>query len=206
MSPTKAQRRKSELLPAAEIGKPNKYNGAQILDFSVIEKNMELQDDDPLNDAAYFKAHRRAERKEKQLRNIERERAMHEQAQLEQLLDGLLGHDWLRVMGVTGVTDSEAQKYQSKREYFIQEVKALVKKFQEWREEEKRQKLERTDLQLKSQQAAERELSQDERDSREPTASETDASASRQLQQEISGSAKAKTKRKVINVSMTKAQ
>src|SRR4051794_21557477 len=33
---------------------------------------------DPLADSVYFTQHRRAERKEKQLRNIEKERAMHE--------------------------------------------------------------------------------------------------------------------------------
>ncbi|KAF2460020.1 something about silencing, SAS, complex subunit 4-domain-containing protein, partial [Lineolata rhizophorae] len=63
---------------------------------------------------------------------------MHEKVQLERLLDGLLGHDWLRVLGVTGVTDSEKKAYEPKRDYFIREVRALVDKFRVWKEEEKR--------------------------------------------------------------------
>ncbi|KAF2088349.1 hypothetical protein K490DRAFT_65025 [Saccharata proteae CBS 121410] len=93
---------------------------------------------DPLPDAHFFAPHRRAERKEKQLRNIEKERAMHEKVQLERLLDGLLGHDWLRVMGITGVTDSEKREWGPRREYFVKEVRALVDKFRVWKEEEKR--------------------------------------------------------------------
>lgn len=91
----------------------------------------------------FYKAHRRAERQEKQLRNIEKERAQHEKVQLERLLDGLKGHDWLRVMGITGITDTEKKGYEPKRDYFIQEVASLIEKFKMWKEEEKRRKLER---------------------------------------------------------------
>ena len=96
-----------------------------------------------MSDAFYLKAHRRAERQEKQLRNIEKERAMHEKVQLERLMDGLRGHDWLRVMGISGITDGEKKAYEPKRDYFIQEVRVLLKKFQEWKEEEKRRKVEK---------------------------------------------------------------
>ena len=95
---------------------------------------------DPLTDAVYFKAHRRAERQEKQLRNIEKERAQHEKVQLERLLDRLKGHDWLRVMGINGITDSEKKVFEPKRDYFIQEVTLLIEKFRMWKEEEKRRK------------------------------------------------------------------
>lgn len=172
-------------------------NGAQKVDFSIIAKSVDTSGHDPLTDDVYFKAHRRAERKEKQLRNIEKERAMHEKVQLERLLDGLQGYDWLRVMGVTGITDTEAQKYQSKREYFIREVKALVLKFQEWREEEKRQKTEKPANNGKRGQDADEELEQDERESREPSSSDNDASAARQLQREASGSAKVKIRQRI---------
>lgn len=95
---------------------------------------------DPLAASTYHIPHRRAERKEKQLRNIEKERAMHEKQQLEKLLDGLLGPDWLRVMGVHSVTMTETEKksWESKRDYFVREVEALVDKFRLWKEEEKR--------------------------------------------------------------------
>ncbi|KAL1863179.1 hypothetical protein Plec18170_000009 [Paecilomyces lecythidis] len=98
---------------------------------------------DPLGDEHFFKAHRRVERQEKQLRNIERERAQHEKIQLDRLLDELQGHDWLRVMGISGITDTEKKLYEPKRAFFIKEVSALIDKFRVWKEEEKRRKLER---------------------------------------------------------------
>lgn len=72
------------------------------------------------------------------MRNIEKERAMHEKQQLERLLDGLQGPDWLRVMGITGVTAGETRDWEPKRDYFIKEVEALVDKFRVWKQEEKR--------------------------------------------------------------------
>ncbi|KAF2682749.1 hypothetical protein K458DRAFT_390666 [Lentithecium fluviatile CBS 122367] len=99
--------------------------------------------EDPLNDNIYFGQHRRAERKEKQLRNIEKDRAMHEKAQLERLLDGLQGPDWLKVMGITGVTDGERKNWEPKRDYFIKEVQALVDKFRIWKEQEKKLRAEK---------------------------------------------------------------
>lgn len=121
----------------------DKLNNAQRIDFSSIERNARHSSQDPLTDAVYHKAHRRAERQEKQLRNIEKERAQHEKVQLERLLDGLKGHDWLRVMGITGITDTEKKGFEPKRDFFIQEVAGLIEKFKMWKEEEKRRKLER---------------------------------------------------------------
>jgi hypothetical protein len=96
-----------------------------------------------LNEGSFFKAHRRHERQEKQLRNIERERAQHEKQQLDRLLDELQGHDWLRVMGVGGLTDQEKKQYEPKRDHFIKEISALIQKFKIWKEEEKRRKVEK---------------------------------------------------------------
>ena len=115
----------------------------QYIDLSSIEVDTGPYTSDPLEDAVYFKAHRRAERQEKQLRNIEKERAQHEKVQLERLLEGLKGHDWLKVMGISGVTDSEKKAFEEKRDYFIQEVSSLVEKFRLWKEEEKRRRLEK---------------------------------------------------------------
>lgn len=97
---------------------------------------------DPLNHDKYFTAHRRMERREKQIRNIEKERAQHEKMQLDRLLNALQGHDWLRVMGVTGITEMERRLYEPKRTYFIMEVSALLQKFKMWKREEKRRKVE----------------------------------------------------------------
>lgn len=97
--------------------------------------------EDPLSEETYFRPHRRVERQEKQLRNIERERAQHEKLQVDRLLDELKGHDWVRVLGITGISDAEKKLYEPKRGFFIKELSLLVEKFNIWRDEEKRRKL-----------------------------------------------------------------
>ncbi|KAK4550042.1 hypothetical protein LTR36_003009 [Oleoguttula mirabilis] len=159
------------------------YNGCSPLDLDMFARNIPDHPDDPLDDAHFFKSHRRAERKEKQLRNIERERAMHEKVQLERLLDGLQGHDWLKVLGITGITDGEAKKYEPKRDYFISEVQSLVDKFKQWKEQERKQRLDK-DLAAAAAREAESEERETEEGSEEPPSSELNASASRQLLQE----------------------
>ncbi|KAJ5346875.1 uncharacterized protein N7506_000128 [Penicillium brevicompactum] len=94
---------------------------------------------DPLNEATYFRAHRKFERQEKQLRNIERNRAQHEQQVLESLIDELRGQDWLRVMGLPSVHETEKNTYEPKREILVQELVTLISKLQAWKEEERRQ-------------------------------------------------------------------
>ena len=96
---------------------------------------------DPLSDELYIRAHRKFERQEKQLRNIERDRAQHEKQQIERLLDELRGYDWLRVMGLYGVHESEKKLYEPKRQILIEELLALLNKFQVWKDEERRRKL-----------------------------------------------------------------
>ena len=144
---------------------------------------------DPLTDAVYLKAHRRAERQEKQLRNIEKERAMHEKVQLERLQDGLKGHDWLRVMGISGITDGEKKAFEPKRDYFIEEVRALLVKFREWKEEEKRRKVEKEESMQDEEEEQDQEEEQEgsdggESDGDPPDYTDVDASAARQLHHE----------------------
>ena len=62
---------------------------------------------------------------------------------MERLLDGLRGHDWLRVMGISGITDSEKKSFEPKRDHFVREVRSLIEKFKRWKEEEKRRKVEK---------------------------------------------------------------
>ncbi|KAF1351265.1 something about silencing, SAS, complex subunit 4-domain-containing protein [Delphinella strobiligena] len=115
---------------------------------------------------------------------------MHEKAQLEKLLEGLQGHDWLRMMGITGVTDSEAKKYESKRDYFVSEVKALLMKFKMWKEEERRLKLEK-EAAAAAEEEAEEEVDEAEEteddDDGHASSSDFDGAAARQLQMEASG-------------------
>ncbi|PYH47660.1 acetyltransferase SAS4-like domain-containing protein [Aspergillus saccharolyticus JOP 1030-1] len=99
--------------------------------------------EDPLDESIFFRAHRRNERQEKQLRNIERDRAQHEKQHLDRLLDELQGHDWLRIMGISSHTEQDKKLYEPKRDYFIREISAVLQKFKIWKEEEKRRKLDK---------------------------------------------------------------
>ena len=130
-------------LQEAPAPRPDSLTEYQNIDFSTITQHNLQYASDPLDDEFYFKAHRRAERQEKQLRNIEKEKAQHEKVQLERLLEGLKGHDWLRVMGISGITDSEKKSFEPKRDHFIREVRCLIDKFKRWKEEEKRRKVEK---------------------------------------------------------------
>lgn len=91
----------------------------------------------------YLKAHQKAERHEKQIKNGDKERAQHEKYQLERLLEELRGPDWLKTLGISGITDTEKKRYEVKRNLFIRETKTLINKFKRWKEEEKRRKIEK---------------------------------------------------------------
>ncbi|KAI1283001.1 hypothetical protein F5Y07DRAFT_351578 [Xylaria sp. FL0933] len=99
--------------------------------------------EDPLPDSLYAPVHRRAERLEKSIRNTERGRAQHEKDQIIRLLGELQGHDWLRTMGVNGVTESRRKTFEPARDHFIRGCQAILDKFRSWSQEEKRRKLER---------------------------------------------------------------
>ncbi|KAI9836926.1 MAG: hypothetical protein M1838_004950 [Thelocarpon superellum] len=145
---------------------PKLYN-TQKLDFSSIERGASHAPGDPLDDAYYLKCHRKAERREKQLRNIEKNKAQHEKDNLERILEGLRGPDWLKVMGISGITESEKKDYEHKRDYFVKEVAALIKKFKAWKEEEKRRKWERDHVVLAGEEAAEQDEVEEEEEEAE---------------------------------------
>lgn len=136
----------SEPLPIPSTPDPTPFGNPlqQLHNCEVIELSepaLRSTGNDPLNEELYFRAHRKFERQEKQLRNIERDRAQHEKQTVERLLEELRSHDWLRVMGLTGVHENEKKLYEPKRQILIQELVALVNKFQVWRDEERRRKL-----------------------------------------------------------------
>ena len=146
-----------------------------------------------------MKVHRRAERHEKQIKNGDKERAQHEKYQLERLLDDLRGPDWLKTLGISGITETEKKRYEPKRVLFIRETHALINKFKWWKEEEKRRKLERDQTLLEE--AAELEQQGEEGDAdassrspstQPPTSSEIDALASQQLLEEVKSANKRK--------------
>ena len=124
---------------------------SQRIDFSFLEvqyKNSTLVD--PLPDSVFEPSHKRAERLERSIRNSEKGRAQHEKDQIIRLLEGLQGPDWLRVMGVSGITESRKKTFEPAREHFVKGCRAILEKFRTWNLEEKRRKLER-DRQLAEQ-------------------------------------------------------
>ncbi|KAI5467594.1 something about silencing, SAS, complex subunit 4-domain-containing protein [Mariannaea sp. PMI_226] len=117
---------------------------AQRIDFSFLEaqfKNKALED--PLPDAFFRPIHKRAERLERSIRNTEKGRAQHEKDQIIRLLEGLQGHDWLRVMGVSGITETKKKAFEPARDHFIKGCQAILDKFRNWILEEKRRKQEK---------------------------------------------------------------
>ncbi|EHY59627.1 hypothetical protein ABEF92_008056 [Exophiala dermatitidis] len=179
------------------------YN-TQIIELKPPDRPTPAGAPDPLGEEVYSKIHSKAERHEKQMKNSDRERAQHEKYQLEKLLDDLRGPDWLKTLGISGVTDTEKRRYEPKRLLFIRETQALIDKFKRWKEEEKRRKLEKEQALLEEAMEEEEEeddtaeSSFDERQSVEsettqaPDSSELDALAALQLIEE----AKSATKRK----------
>ncbi|GKT41795.1 uncharacterized protein ColSpa_01976 [Colletotrichum spaethianum] len=117
---------------------------AQRIDFDFLGISHKREPvEDPLPDATFVSAHKRAERLEKSIRNTEKGRAQHEKDQIARLLDGLQGHDWLRVMGVSGVTETRKKQFEPARQHFIKGCQAILDKFRQWSLEEKRRKAEK---------------------------------------------------------------
>ncbi|KAH7027474.1 something about silencing, SAS, complex subunit 4-domain-containing protein [Microdochium trichocladiopsis] len=117
---------------------------ASRVDFGLIDHKK--HDDgwsDPLADSFYSPSHRKAARLEKSIRNTERSRAQHEKDQIVRILGDLQGHDWLRTMGVNGVTETRKKSFEPAREHFIRGCQAILGKFRHWSQEEKRRKLEK---------------------------------------------------------------
>lgn len=100
-------------------------------------------DGDPLPDSVFEGPHKKAERLERSIRNLERGRAQHEKDQVIRLLDGLQGPDWLRVMGVSGITEGKKKSFEPARAHFIRGCQAILDKFKRWTAEEKRRKQEK---------------------------------------------------------------
>ena len=117
---------------------------SQEIDFGFLEaryKGKSLRD--PMPEKYFELAHKKAERVERSVRNAEKGRAQHERDQVVRLLDGLQGHDWLRVMGVSGITATKKKAFEPAREHFIKGCQAILDKFRAWTAEEKRRKLEK---------------------------------------------------------------
>lgn len=117
---------------------------SQRIDFGFLETQQNSKNlEDPLPDGLFEQVHKKAERLERSIRNSEKGRAQHEKDQIIRLLEGLQGHDWLRVMGVSGVTETRKKTFEPARAHFIKGCQAILDKFRNWSLEEKRRKQER---------------------------------------------------------------
>lgn len=122
----------------------NDLHDSQRISFAFLQtRNNDNDNDveDPLPDAYFEPAHKKAERLEKSIRNTEKGRAQHEKDQIIRLLNELQGHDWLRTMGVSGVTESRKKTFEPARDHFIKGCQVILEKFRIWSQEEKKRKL-----------------------------------------------------------------
>ncbi|KAK1829849.1 something about silencing, SAS, complex subunit 4-domain-containing protein [Podospora conica] len=114
---------------------------SQQISFSFLDAQGETKTlDDPLPDSVFETVHKKAERLERSIRNSEKARAQHEKDQIIRLLGGLQGPDWLRTMGVSGITESRKKTFEPAREHFIKGCEAILDKFRRWAAEEKHRK------------------------------------------------------------------
>ena len=198
-SPTKTHHseRRSSLVTVGSGPPPLSALVTQKIDFGPILATLPPSDGDPFDASIFQKAHRRAERQEKQLRNIEKERAQHEKVQLERLLEGLRGPDWLKVMGVSGITEGDRKLWEGKRAWCMREVGALIEKFRLWREEERRRKVEK-EMSVRDEESEEEEEEDDENDSRSRSLASIDADdlPARQLHAEALSASSSRSKHK----------
>lgn len=138
---------------------------SQTIDLSWLEgqyKGKTLSD--PLPDSYYESIHRKESRNEKITRNAERGRSQHEKAQVIRLLDGLKGPDWLKTMGVSGITESKKKQFEPARAHFVHKCEVVLDKFAKWAAEEKRLKLEKERAAKESRASQETDSSKSEDD------------------------------------------
>ncbi|KFZ11020.1 hypothetical protein V501_04947 [Pseudogymnoascus sp. VKM F-4519 (FW-2642)] len=156
---------------------------AQKVDFTFLDRHTKTNPtSDPLPDSYYDIPHRRGKRLEMSIRNSEKGRAQHEKDQVARLLEGLQGHDWLKVMGVSGITESKKKEFEPAREHFIKGCQGILDKFRSWKDEEKRRKLEKDKALAEAAQEGEDES--EESDGDPPDYSDVDHAAAMQLHEE----------------------
>ncbi|KAF3764487.1 hypothetical protein M406DRAFT_356570, partial [Cryphonectria parasitica EP155] len=108
-------------------------NDAHTIDLSWLESHHKGKIlNDPLPDRYYEPIHRKESRNEKITRNAEKGRSQHEKEQVIRLLDGLKGPDWLKTMGVSGITESKKKHFEPARVHFINKCEGVLEKFRKW--------------------------------------------------------------------------
>ncbi|KAB8305041.1 hypothetical protein EYC80_004346 [Monilinia laxa] len=150
-------------------------------------------DGDPLSEEHFKTLHKRPERQEKAVRNADKSRAQHERDSVIRLMEGLQGPDWLKTLGVSGITEGRKKEFDSARQYFIKGCESILEKFRIWKDDEKQRKLKKERALAEAQARAEAESEDDEDlesdlesngDPPDLSISDIDASAARQLHDE----------------------
>ena len=159
---------------------------AQRVDFSFLNTpSKSSSQEDPLPDSLFEPVHRRAERLERSIRNTEKGRAQHEKDLIVRLLEGLQGHDWLRIMGVSGVTETKKREFEPARQYFIRGCQGILDKFRNWSLEEKRRKSEKEKAKHAGEEESESEEEEEEEEVPDSTRESSESSSPhKQLRQE----------------------
>ncbi|QSZ29691.1 hypothetical protein DSL72_004208 [Monilinia vaccinii-corymbosi] len=148
---------------------------------------------DPLSEEHFKTLHKRPERQEKAVRNADKNRAQHERDSVIRLMEGLQGPDWLKTLGVSGITEGRKKEFDSARQYFIKGCESILEKFRIWKDDEKQRKLKKERALAEAQAKAEAESEDDEElesdlesngDPPDLSISDIDASAARQLHDE----------------------
>ncbi|KAK0731480.1 something about silencing, SAS, complex subunit 4-domain-containing protein [Lasiosphaeris hirsuta] len=149
---------------------------AQTIDWAFLDAGGKTKSlEDHLPDSIFEPAHKKSERLERSIRNSEKGRAQHEKDQIIRLLDGLQGPDWLRVMGVSGITESRKKAFEPARDHFIKGCQAILEKFRSWAAEEKRRKLEKERAIAEAEAEAERAATNGDADDEEEGQEEEEA-------------------------------
>ncbi|KAG9258261.1 something about silencing, SAS, complex subunit 4-domain-containing protein [Emericellopsis atlantica] len=164
-------------------------SNAQRIDLSSLglQQFKNIASEDPLHDSVYEKIHRRAERLERNIRNTEKGRAQHDRDRIVQLKESLEGQDWLKVMGVSGVTEARKKTFEPARRYFISGCQAIIDKFTNWKNEEKRRKAEKNKADAEAEEEGEEEEESEEASDEEDDSSHATSEASspaKQLREE----------------------
>ena len=158
----------------------NQLHAAQKVDLSCLDRMGRNIKSDPLPDDLYIRPHLREERAEKGIKNLENMNSLHGRNHIQQLLEGLKGTEWLKVLGVGGViTEAKKLEFEEQREYFKKRCREYLRKCREWKELEKRRE------QAKKRKAEEmEEESGDDSDGDPPDYSDVDHAAAMQLHDE----------------------
>jgi hypothetical protein len=149
---------------------------AQKVGFDWLPKTQLItrSDVDPLSDTVYDHSHNKSGRWERSQRTKERGRAQHERDQVIRLLGGLQGPDWLKIMGVSGITESKKKTFEPARAHFIKGCHAIIDKFKAWAAEEKKRKLEKERKAREQTEAEEEEEKEEEEEEEDIEAEDED--------------------------------